>query len=104
MAECKINAGICGFETIVTVTSEDAQEAVIGMSTQCPSLKPLEQQPLTVDGFEVCFGKVGEGKIYGWCKEYCIHAACPVPSGIIKAVEVACELALPKDATIEISK
>ena len=32
------------------------------------------------------------------------HAACPVPVGIIKAVEVAVGLALPADATIKVSK
>lgn len=32
------------------------------------------------------------------------HAACPVPSAIIKGVEVACGLALPKDVEIKIAK
>jgi len=36
--------------------------------------------------------------------EFCTHAACPVPVGIIKAVEVASGLALPKDVKIEIEK
>jgi hypothetical protein len=36
--------------------------------------------------------------------KHCTHAACPVPVGIIKAVEVAAGLALPADATIKLSK
>ena len=32
----------------------------------------------------------------------CAHTACPVPAGMIKAVEVAAGLALPKNATIEV--
>ena len=32
------------------------------------------------------------------------HAACPVPAGIVKAVEVAAGLALPKDASIRLIK
>jgi hypothetical protein len=36
--------------------------------------------------------------------KYCNHAACPVPVGIIKAVEVAGVLALAKDVTIKLSK
>jgi hypothetical protein len=39
-------------------------------------------------------GKAGEGKVYELCRKYCKHAACPVPSGIIKAIEVSCGLAL----------
>jgi hypothetical protein len=36
--------------------------------------------------------------------KHCKHAACPVPSGIIKAVEVASGLALPKNASIQVSQ
>ena len=36
--------------------------------------------------------------------QHCKHAACPVPSGIIKAIEVAAGLALPKDAHIEVAQ
>jgi hypothetical protein len=36
--------------------------------------------------------------------KHCQHASCPVPSGIIKAIEVASGLALPKDASIQVSK
>lgn len=43
-------------------------------------------------------------KIYELAKKYCKHAACPVPSAIIKGVEVACGLALPKDVEIRIAK
>jgi hypothetical protein len=35
--------------------------------------------------------------------KHCKHTACPVPSGIIKAVEVASGLALPKDASIQVA-
>lgn len=34
--------------------------------------------------------------------KHCPHAACPVPVGILKAVEVEAGLALPADVSIEI--
>ena len=104
MATAKINAGVCNFITTVQVESEDLQTATIQIRTDCPSLKPLEAETLEVDGFVECFGKVGEGEIFGWCRKFCRHAACPVPTGIVKAVEVACELGLPKTVDIELSK
>ncbi len=36
--------------------------------------------------------------------QHCTHAACPVPVGIIKAVEAEAQLALPADVTIKLSK
>lgn len=35
--------------------------------------------------------------------EHCAHAACPVPVGIIKAIEVEAQLALPADVSIKLS-
>ena len=32
------------------------------------------------------------------------HFACPVPAGVFKAIEVAAGLALPRDATIRVSR
>jgi len=36
--------------------------------------------------------------------EHLVHPACPVPSGILKAIEVESGLALPKDASIKPKK
>ena len=35
---------------------------------------------------------------------HCAHAACPVPAGLIKAVEVAAGLALPRDVAMRITR
>jgi hypothetical protein len=37
-------------------------------------------------------------------REHCLHPSCPVPAGIIKAVEVEAGLALPKDVAIVVTK
>jgi hypothetical protein len=104
MTEVKVNAGVCGFQTIIRVTSEDMQTAMIEMDTQCPNLKPMSQELKEVDSFEECFSKFGDSKVYELAKKFCKHPACPVPSAIIKGIEVACGLALPKDVEITISK
>jgi len=104
MVEVKINAGICGFITTIYAESEDLQMATLSIKTDCPNYKVLEDNPIEVDGFVECFSKLGEGGLYSLCKTYCPHAACPVAAGMIKAVEVACGLALPKTASIEVSR
>ncbi|TJX13099.1 hypothetical protein E9840_10790 [Tissierella creatinini] len=104
MVEVKVNPGICGLNTFIKVESEDMQTAIIEICTDCPNIKPMEQELKEVDAFEVCFSKLGDSVVYELAKEYCKHAACPVPSAIIKGIEVACELALPKDVEIKITK
>jgi hypothetical protein len=36
--------------------------------------------------------------------QHCPHAACPVPVGVVKTIEVEAKLALPADVTIKLSK
>lgn len=104
MVETVVHAGVCGFKTVIEVDSEDMQTAKVKISTECPSLKPLEQELTEVDGYEECFAKVGESNVYEVARKHCRHAACPVPAAILKGIEVACGLALPADVSISITK
>ncbi|UWG97373.1 hypothetical protein LPY66_00595 [Dehalobacter sp. DCM] len=104
MAEVKVFSGICGFNTSVKVESKNMRDAQIEFQTECPNLKPLEPELKEVKAFVECFAKVGDSPVFQMARKYCKHAACPVPTAIIKGVEVACGLALPKDAVIKISK
>ena len=104
MVEVKVNPGVCGLKSTLKVSSEDMQTALIEMVTDCPNIKPLAQELKEVDAYEECFSKLGESNVYELAKKHCKHAACPVPSAIIKGIEVACGLALPKDVEIIIEK
>ncbi|HIC90241.1 MAG TPA: hypothetical protein EYP04_12685 [Anaerolineae bacterium] len=57
-----------------------------------------------VSAFEEIFRQVGETTICKQASRHKLHAACPVPVGILKAIEVAAELALPADVHITITQ
>jgi hypothetical protein len=104
MVEVNVNPGICGLESTIKCDSDDMQTVTIEFSTTCPNLKPLEQELKEIDGYEVCFQKYGDGGIAELAHKYCRHPGCPVPAAIIKGIEAACGMALPKDAEIKIEK
>jgi len=104
MIKVNVDAGICGFNTEITAESSDGQNANITFKTDCPNLKPLEKILTSIDGFAECFGKISTTQSYTLADGYVKHAACPVPCGIVKAVEAACGFALPKDAVIAVEK
>lgn len=104
MAKAIIRAGICGFDTEITAESDDMMTAVLHISSECPAYESLKNQPFEVDAVANCFSKVGLNEVYGLFRDTCKHAACPVPAGALKAVEVACGFALPSDANIKLSK
>jgi hypothetical protein len=103
MVEVNVNPGVCGLNTIIKVNSEDMQNASVEITTECPNVKAMEHDLKEVDGYIECFSKLGDSQVYEAARKNCRHAACPVPSAIIKGLEVACGLALPKDVEIRIS-
>lgn len=104
MAIVVVNPGVCGLKSTIKTDSEDMQNATINIETECPYIKAMSNELKEVDGYVECLGKLGEGEVYKTARKYCKHAACPVPASILKGVEVACGLALPKDVEIKVSK
>ena len=101
MKKLKVNPGVCGLETVITVVSEDGSEAEVSVESKCPAVKKMIdalEQP--VDAFEACFVKPGNGPVYE-AAENLNHGACPVPSAVLKCIEAECNLALPKDVSME---
>ena len=103
MAKVEIDSGICGFQTTV-VTSMDGRTCKLSIESGCDAIQRLADEMPEVDPFqEISFR--GEGpRTLAMGVKHCYHPACPVPAGIIKAVEVEAGLALPKDAVIKVSK
>ncbi len=99
MARATIDAGGCGFTTTVE-TSMNGHTCHVEIDSDCKSIQKLATELAQVDPFRE-FTYRGEGPLtLALGARHCAHAACPVPVGIIKAVEVAAGLALPADASI----
>ena len=103
MAKADIFAGNCGFNTIVE-TEKNGKMVTIRIQSECAAIQRMGQELTEVDPFQEISFKRNLPRTHEMGVKYCTHAACPVPSGIIKAVEVEAGLALPTDVTIKISK
>ena len=104
MTVAKIHPGICGMITEIRAKSEDGQNVNLEISSSCPSIAALNDTLSSVDAYQVCFAKFSESPVYKKAEESFKHAACPVPAGIVKAVEAEAGLALPKDVIMTIEK
>lgn len=104
MSKATIQPGICGFTTAVKVTTAGKRRCTITIESECPHIQKLSAALTEVDPFkEISFR--GEGpSVLKLGTEYCSHPACPIPVGIIKAIEVEAGLALPKDVEITLEK
>ena len=100
MAKVEIFAGNCGFHTTV-VTRMDGRACKLEIETECPDIQNFADEIKEVEPFNEISFRRGMPRILEMGVNYCSHAACPVPVGMIKAVEVAAGMALPQDPTIQ---
>lgn len=100
-----VMSGICGMITEIRATSEDqASKVRLEINTRCENIQKLALELNVVDPMEEISFRGKGPRTLRMAAKHCKHTACPVPSGIIKAIEVASGLALPKDASIQVSQ
>ncbi len=104
MAKVEINSGACGLNTTVETKMDGMMKCTILIDSECEAIRALAAELTGVDPFqEISFRGQGP-KTLELGAEHCYHTACPVPVGIIKAIEVAAGLNLPVDASIKFIK
>lgn len=104
MAKAEIAPGNCGLTTRVEATM-NGKTCHLSILSDCKAIQKLAEELTEVNPYEeISFRRSNVPAILKAGAKYCTHAACPVPVGIIKAVEVAAGLALPGEVTIKLSK
>lgn len=104
MAKAKIEAGICGFSTQVEAEAGEKYQVKLKITSDCKHIQKLAEDLNEVNAFGELSFRRGTPTILEKGAQYCTHASCPVPVGIIKTVEVAAGLALPQIVKIEVEK
>jgi hypothetical protein len=104
LAKAEICSGVCGFNTTVEAEQDGSGQVQLSIESECSAIKRLSVELTEVDPLRE-FTYRGEGPLtLQQAAKHCSHAACPVPVGIIKAIEVEAGLALPADVSIKLSK
>jgi hypothetical protein len=103
MAKAEIFAGNCGYNTEVEAAM-DGKVCKLHITSECPAMQKMAEELTEVNPYEEISFRRAMPKIHEAGHKHCTHAACPVPVGIVKAVEIEAKLALPTDVTIKLSK
>lgn len=104
MARAEIHPGNCGFTTIVEAEANGNRSVKLHIESRCKAIQRLAENLSEVDPLrEISFR--GEGpQVLALGQQYCSHAACPVPVGIIKVIELAAGLAVPGEVSIRLTQ
>ena len=102
MAKAEILPGNCGFTTTVEATL-DGDICKLSIISECKAIQKMAQELTEVNPYQEISFRRNTPQILQMGAIYCTHAACPVPVGIIKAVEVEMGMTLPMDVTIKLT-
>ncbi|MBN1569793.1 MAG: hypothetical protein JXA73_18250 [Acidobacteria bacterium] len=103
MSKAEIQSGICGHVTTVEAKME-GKVCKLTITSTCKAIQQLALELPEVNPMQEISAKRATPQTLQMGLKHCYHAACPVPVGIIKAVEVEGKLALPKDVIIKVTK
>ncbi|MBI5032346.1 MAG: hypothetical protein HZB51_17590 [Chloroflexi bacterium] len=103
MAKAEIFPGNCGHVTTVEAKM-DGKLCNLTIVSDCKAIQRLAEELRQVNPMNEISFRRSMPEILQKGAQFCTHAACPVPVGIIKAVEVEAKLALPMDAIIKLFK
>ena len=100
-----IQAGACGLETVVHATCADGLSVALQVESSCPKVQAMAGALRTLNAFEeVLLGPLVRTTPAQMAAQHRLHASCPVPIGLLKAVEAAAGLALATPCEIRLDQ
>ena len=99
MTRVEIDAGICGQLTRLEAAPGAEGAVTIKAESECPRVQDYLKGLAAID-VSSALGSCCLERVFQPAAQVNLHPACPVPVGVLKAVEVAAGLALPRAASI----
>lgn len=99
MTKAVVNSGICGFSVTITAEKREGKEIRLTLDTECEMVKKMAGDISSLNMMSALIG-FANNPVYKSAARHLKHAACPVPSAILKAVEIEAGLCIPKNVKI----
>ena len=100
MTKILINPGACGMPVTVEVKKKDKKNTFsLTITSECEMVEKLGKELpelILMDAFK----RLPDNPVFKKGAACLKHVSCPVPAGILKALEVEGGLAVPKDVSI----
>ena len=95
-----VEAGVCKFKTIVSAEMDDSMNISFRIKSECPAVREMAKAVTPIMVFDAISMPFSENVIYKDFASKLQHVACPVPCAMVKAAEVAGDMALKKPVTM----
>lgn len=104
MVVVEVLPGVCQFKARVVGVADELLNVTLEIASDCARIRQLAERLKRVSALDELGRSVTETDVYRAAVSCRTHVACPVPVGILKAIEVAAGMALPADVHISVQK
>ena len=99
MTKVVVKAGACGFTSVIRADKGRERSVDISVDSGCAMVQKMAAEISSLGRRDALSGLL-TNPVYLAAARHLKHAACPVPSAVLKALEVEAGLNVKKDATI----
>jgi hypothetical protein len=99
MTKVVVKAGACGFTSVIRADKGRERSVDISVESGCAMVQKMSAEIASLGRRDALAGLL-TNPVYLAAARHLKHAACPVPSAVLKALEVEAGLNVKKDATI----
>jgi hypothetical protein len=97
----RVDPGICGYPCIIKARKTGARQVSLVISgSDCEQIQRLAERLATLSMKDI-FAPLSRNPVYISAEKSGCHLSCAIPVAVIKAAEVALELALPQEVHIK---
>jgi hypothetical protein len=100
MTRVVVDPGICGNVTTLEVVKLSKQKVRVKIISDCEAVTKMGESLAELDQWSALKPHV-RSEVYQSASECHVHTSCPMPSAILKAIEVEAGLALPHPVFIQ---
>lgn len=100
--ECRVcvDGGACKMITLIVAKDNGMGLIDIDIKSDCPNILKMSWKLEPMSPYAEVEAEFSKSTVYKLANDAIPHTACPVPAGIIKALEVAGDLGIKRNAEI----
>lgn len=104
MARATISAGACGYTAVVEVKKLEGRNLKVNIISDCKMLQAMAEELEELDWSRQVLDSFRSSRVYKAAEKHVKHVSCPVPSAVLKTIEVEIGIALPNEVKMRIEK
>lgn len=97
MTRLIVDPGACGFNCKIEVKKVGKYNVTINIQSPCKQIKKMAAEVNDINFLDICRGSFGQNTVTQSAARCGLHPSCPIPCGLIKAVEAELGMAVKKN-------